>query len=315
MPIAFSTSNGGAADSASSASASLTISGSDTYGILGSFWAAFSEETASGAFNGQSATRIGTAQRAGLGFFSDLDAFARVAPQSGNAVATLTNSVFEMLASAAVYTGVDQTAPRGTVYQNGGSESSGWSVSVADASSGDICCAIVGAHRRDGGSATIGVGSGTQRQSVSSGGGGIALSIIEFTASSSNPSLSGTAGLGTEGFWFCKGFKLIAASGGSTTYTFAVSGSISYTGTAVYQRTRVLLASGSLALSGAASYLRTRVFSALGSILFSGTAAYQHQRAISSSGSITFSGSASMSFTPAGGGAVNNGLTLTGAGA
>lgn len=102
--------------------------------------------------------------------------------------------------------------------------------------------------------------------------------------------------------------------GGPTTYTFSVSGGITYSGSANLQQTRVLSAGGSIAFSGSAVYQRTRRLLAAGEASFSGAANMQHLRSLSAGGTLQFSGSGSMVFTPAGGSAAPSYRSLVGAG-
>ena len=113
------------------------------------------------------------------------------------------------------------------------------------------------------------------------------------------------------------------AGGGAAEYTFAVSGGVSFAGSAAQLRTRIAVPSGGVAFAGTAPNLRTRVTSSGGAVTFSGTAPITNdniytitpsggvqfsgavpqlrERVLSPSGGVTFGGSARLIFVPVGG--------------
>lgn len=88
--------------------------------------------------------------------------------------------------------------------------------------------------------------------------------------------------------------------GSNASYTFAVSGSIAFTGFAAQLRSRQFTPSGSINFSGAVTALKVRAFSVSGNLLFSGAAALRRTRVTSPSGQVTFSGNSGMTFIPFG---------------
>ena len=114
-----------------------------------------------------------------------------------------------------------------------------------------------------------------------------------------------------------------AGGGGAAEYTFAVSGGVSFAGSAAQLRTRIAVPSGGVAFAGTAPNLRTRVTSSGGAVTFSGTAPITNdniytitpsggvqfsgavpqlrERVLSPSGGVTFGGSARLIFVPVGG--------------
>lgn len=110
--------------------------------------------------------------------------------------------------------------------------------------------------------------------------------------------VGGTLATETEGvnLWVPKSsVGRFVAAGGSSSYTFTPSGSITFSGGTVLVRGKVLQPGGTLALSGSASLIRGRVFLPSGGIVFSGAPTIAHGKVFQPSGQITFSGTAPFS--------------------
>lgn len=116
---------------------------------------------------------------------------------------------------------------------------------------------------------------------------------------------------------------LFPAGSGGTTYIFAVSGGVSFSGAAPQLRTRVSVPSGGISFAGTAPNIRDRIQIPSGGVTFSGTAAITndnvytitpsggvnfsgtipqvHERISVPTGGVSFGGSARLIFVPVGG--------------
>jgi len=93
------------------------------------------------------------------------------------------------------------------------------------------------------------------------------------------------------------------ASAGPNTYTFSVSGGVSFAGTSPNLRTRALIPSGGVAFGGTAPITDTNEynFAVSGGVTFSGAAPLIRENVILPGGGVTFGGTAKLFFVPAGG--------------
>lgn len=125
-------------------------------------------------------------------------------------------------------------------------------------------------------------------------------------------SFSGTAAIARDRS--CAGSGPVALSGSAATALERAAiggGSLSFSGAAATSRTRAASGAGTVTLSGTATVARARSFAGSGSVALSGAVSTARTRAWVGGGAVTISGTATASFTPAGGGTT---YTYSGAG-
>jgi hypothetical protein len=210
----------GVAGSVSSVStdANINPSGTNRYAVAALLTLDFGSVTHDDVDLGSTSfDEIDTTNEDGSGFYRRSSTWQAVAPATGAQAAsgTLSASAFRAAIAMAVYSGVNQATPRGSMVANtgtyDGTTGGTASVQVTGAVSGDRIVAFVYLKDESASPRALG-GSGTVRAQLASPD-AEQVGIVEFTAGGSDPtvSVSISTGTGEGGSWLIRAFKLNGA--------------------------------------------------------------------------------------------------------
>lgn len=224
MPIAFSDADQGTASSASTVSTDNNVSpsGSNLYGVASFCTGTLGTISHLDAdLGGTSFAEVGSAYQVGFGFNlrTSLWEATGLATGSQAASAEASESTTVLALGMAVWSGVDQSTPRGSEFTATGDYLPGtndYSISLSSGvASGDKIVVVAYAKDEQGVGPTFSGGDAVRAQIASPE--AVTTGILEYTADSANPTLNVTfTRVGGEGGPYqLRAFKLNAAAGGA----------------------------------------------------------------------------------------------------